>query len=109
MMNQTIFTKLLIIQDGVAGAYLTQLFADLMSQNLIQESYRPPPPNSKPQRARTQRNPTRFRRGRTNTRGFGRFPVGLGHEEGAVAPNSCIPACPPRLVSALAGALPYVA
>ncbi len=37
MMNQTVFTKLLVTQDGVVGAYLTQLFADLMSQDLIQE------------------------------------------------------------------------
>jgi site-specific DNA recombinase len=37
MMNQTIFTKLLVTEDGVVGAFLTQLFADLMSQDLIQD------------------------------------------------------------------------
>jgi len=36
----------------------------------------------------------RGRRTRADTRGFGRFPVGLGHEEGAVAQTRCAPACP---------------
>lgn len=36
--------------------------------------------------------PTRRRPATADTRGFGRFPVGLGHEEGAVAQTQCAPA-----------------